>query len=185
MLSLSAQAETGYISDKLSVGLQFAPGATGQPVKQLDAGTAVEVLERAGANVRVRDKAGAEGWIESRQLSTEPPARAQLARLQEDLGKARTQLAETQERLKKADAALAQEHARSGELQKSLNEAKTAPPPAPASPAPVVEESTDDWRTVLLWLGVSFAMLGLGFVIGVVWLRESIRRRSGGMYLRV
>jgi hypothetical protein len=107
--------------------------------------------------------------------------------LQDDLNKARAQLAETQERLKKADAAFAQEHARTGELQKSLTEAKTAPPPAPvaASPAPVVEESTDDWRTVLLWLGVSFAMLGLGFVIGVVWLRESIRRRSGGMYLRV
>jgi hypothetical protein len=35
------------------------------------------------------------------------------------------------------------------------------------------------------WLLVSFAMLGIGFFAGVRWLRERIRRRSGGMYLRV
>jgi hypothetical protein len=36
-----------------------------------------------------------------------------------------------------------------------------------------------------LWLGISFAMLVIGFAAGVRWLRESIRKRSGGMYLRV
>jgi len=37
----------------------------------------------------------------------------------------------------------------------------------------------------LAWLIVSFAMLIIGFVAGVIWVRESIRKRMGGMYLRV
>ncbi|MFQ5754761.1 MAG: TIGR04211 family SH3 domain-containing protein [Acidiferrobacterales bacterium] len=37
----------------------------------------------------------------------------------------------------------------------------------------------------LLWLGISFAMLVMGFVVGAIWLRERHRRRLGGMYLRI
>ena len=37
----------------------------------------------------------------------------------------------------------------------------------------------------LLWLGISFAILIVGFVVGAVWLRERNRRRLGGMYLRI
>jgi len=36
-----------------------------------------------------------------------------------------------------------------------------------------------------VWLGISFAMLVIGFAVGVVWLRERNRRRLGGMYLRI
>ncbi|GMQ90045.1 MAG: hypothetical protein BMS9Abin10_0389 [Gammaproteobacteria bacterium] len=36
-----------------------------------------------------------------------------------------------------------------------------------------------------VWLGISFAMLVIGFAVGAVWLRERNRRRLGGMYLRI
>lgn len=35
------------------------------------------------------------------------------------------------------------------------------------------------------WLALSFAMLIIGFIAGVVWLRERNRRKLGGMYLRI
>ncbi len=35
------------------------------------------------------------------------------------------------------------------------------------------------------WLALSFAMLMLGFVAGIVWLRERNRKKLGGMYLRI
>lgn len=36
-----------------------------------------------------------------------------------------------------------------------------------------------------LWIGISFAMLVIGFVAGVLWLRGVNRRKLGGMYLRI
>jgi hypothetical protein len=187
LLPVSAYAETGYITDRLTVNLRSATTETGTTVKSLDAGAALEVLERAGLYVRVRDKQGAEGWIEARHLSTDLPARAQLAKLQDELNKSRAQLTETQAQLKKTDAALAQESARVKDLAKSGANIPTvsAPPVITAAAVAPANGTESDSGSLLTWFGVSFAMLVLGFIGGALWLRESIRRRSGGMYLRV
>ena len=185
LVALAAHADTGYVTDRLSVALKSAQGEAGTVVKLLDAGAPLEVLERVGAWARVRDKAGVEGWVETRFISAEVPARIQVARLQDELNKAKAQLAETQAQLKKAEAAAAQATARAGELAKKPNEkpAATEANP-PAGPAPEVQEegaSGFSWG----WLVFSFAMLGAGFWAGIVWLRERTRRKLGGMYLRV
>jgi SH3 domain protein len=59
-----------------------------------------------------------------------------------------------------------------------------APPPA---------QRASRWQRIVgalaaldfLWLGVSFAMLLVGFGLGAMWLRERNRRKLGGMYLRI
>ena len=63
----------------------------------------------------------------------------------------------------------------------------TPVPVLPPAAAPPVGKTSKDagFSFSYLWLGISFAMLGIGFVAGVKWLRESIRKRSGGMYLRI
>ncbi|MEE8511794.1 MAG: hypothetical protein V3S36_04065, partial [Acidiferrobacterales bacterium] len=60
------------------------------------------------------------------------------------------------------------------------------PQPEPV-PEPDFKQRFLDFVGVLdlLWLGISFAMLIMGFVVGAVWLRERNRRRLGGMYLRI
>jgi SH3 domain protein len=187
LLPVSAYAETAYVTDRLTVNLRSTATEIGTTVKSLDAGAVLEVLERAGLYARVRDKQGAEGWIETRHLSAEPSARAQLAKLQDDLTRARAQLTEAQAQLKKADAALAQESARVKELVKNganIPTLSVAPAITAAAAAPANGTESDS-GSLLAWFGVSFAMLGLGFIGGALWLRESIRRRSGGMYLRV
>ncbi len=202
LLSISvAQAETAYITERLSVPLNPVPDEIGPPLKRLEAGSALEVLQREERYVRVRDRQGVEGWIDARFLATEPPARLQVGRLQEELSKARKDLSDTQARLKQIETALEQETRRGKELAKSLAAAKAAPPPAPVEqappPAPVeppappatlpsVNAPADAGLPFsLAWLLISFAMLGIGFAGGVYWLKHSIRRRSGGMYLRV
>lgn len=187
LLPVSAYAETAYVTDRLTVNLRSTATEVGITVKPLDAGAALEVLERAGLYARVRDKQGGEGWIEARQLSTDLPARAQLAKLQDEFNKSRAQLTETQAQLKKSEASLAQESTRVKELAKTgANMPIPSVPPAimAAAAAPANGAETDS-GSLLAWFGVSFAMLVLGFIGGALWLRESIRRRSGGMYLRV
>ena len=166
LLPAWAQAETAYVTDKLTVTLRASQAENSAAVKTLEASAALEVLERAERHARVRDKQGAEGWLEARLLSPEPAARAQLAKSQEELTKARAQLAQVQAQLAKAQAA------------------NPAPPAAQAPPVDSPAANAGSGFS-LAWLIVSFAMLIIGFVAGVIWVRESIRKRMGGMYLRV
>lgn len=167
LLPAWAQAETAYVTDKLTITLRASQAENSAAVKTLEAGAALEVLERTERHARVRDKQGAEGWIEARQLSPEPAARAQLAKSQEELAKTRALLAQAQAQLAKAQAA------------------NPAPPATQTSPAASPAPADAAGGFSLAWLIVSFAMLIIGFVAGVIWVRESIRKRMGGMYLRV
>ena len=189
-----AHAETLYVAERMLVALRAEAGDTAPTVKTVETGAPLEVLERQDRFVHVRDKQGTDGWVEARYLTTDPPARQQLAALQQELTKSRAQVTDAQTQLKKAQATVTEQTAKITELEKDAAEKAAAPPPvAPVpAPAPVVTMKPDtktagerDFQFSFVWLAISFAMLGIGFAGGILWLRESIRRRSGGMYLRV
>ncbi len=186
----NALAETVYVAERIRIGLRAETAETSPVVKTIESDAALEVLQRIDRFAQVRDPQGVVGWIEARYLSAEPPARLQLSKLQEELTKNRAQLADTQAQLKKSQAAIAEQTAKLKELEKNgadKNPVSAANPAtnsadARAAVKPVTQAG---YRFSFLWLAISFAMLGMGFVGGILWLRESIRRRSGGMYLRV
>ncbi|MHB8744366.1 MAG: TIGR04211 family SH3 domain-containing protein [Sulfuricaulis sp.] len=185
----SAQAETVYVAERIHIGMHAEGLDTSALVKTVETGTPLEVLERNDRFVQVRDPQGVQGWIEARYLSPDPPASMQLAPLQQQLTKTRAQLADAQAQLKNAQASEADQAAKI----KALEQAGTDKPPPTVNPAPApvmappVGKSSRvaGFTFSFLWLGISFAMLGIGFAAGIKWLRESIRKRSGGMYLRV
>jgi hypothetical protein len=189
----SAQAETVYVAERLRIALRAEVAETSPVVKTVETGAPLEVIERAENFVHVRDPQGTVGWIEARYLSPEAPARLQLSKLQEDLAKSRSQTAEAQAQLKKAQAAAAEQAETIKKLEQEVADKPAMPPaatpvpvPPPVVAPPVGKTSKDTGFTFsYLWLGISFAMLGIGFAAGVKWLRESIRKRSGGMYLRI
>lgn len=184
----AAQAETVFIAERIRIGLRAELLETSAVVKTVETGASLEVVERFDKQVRVRDAQGAEGWIEARYLTPDPPAHLQLAKLQDDLAKSRAQTAEAQALLKKAQSGLAEQAEKIKELEKDV---AGKPAPAPVTPVaaktPPVKPGAAEagFGSGYLWLGISFAMLGIGFAAGIRWLRESIRKRSGGMYLRV
>jgi hypothetical protein len=181
-----AQAETVYVAERIRIGLRAEVVETSAVVKTVETGMPLEVIERFDKLARVRDSQGTEGWIEARYLSPEPPARLQLTRLQEDLAKSRTQAAEAQAQLKKSQLALTEQAEKIKELEKNASDRPAPVPVTVKAPPPVIPAAANTgFGFSYLWLGISFAMLGIGFAAGVRWLRESIRKRSGGMYLRV
>jgi hypothetical protein len=185
----SAQAETLYVAERMRIGLRAEATETGAVVKTVETGTPLEAIERVENFVHVRDPQGTVGWAEARYLTPDAPARLQLVKLQEDLARSRSQTVEAQAQLKKAQATAAEQAARIKALEQEAADKPVMPPPAtpaPVAPPPVGKSSKDDgFSFSYLWLGFSFAMLGIGFAAGVKWLRESIRKRSGGMYLRI
>ncbi len=153
---LAAVADTVYVIDKLQIGMRAERDNVSAVVKPLETGATLDVLQRDERFVRVRDKVGTEGWIEARYVSPELPARAQLAKLQEELNKVRAQLAATPAK------------------------------PNNAAPAPlVVADAEADYELDYMWLFIALGLLVIGFIAGILWHRESIRRRMGGMYLRI
>ncbi|HSW53254.1 MAG TPA: TIGR04211 family SH3 domain-containing protein [Sulfuricaulis sp.] len=185
----AAQAETVYVAERIRIGLRAEVVETSAVVKTVETGTPLEVIERFDKLARVRDPQGTEGWIEARYLTPDPPAQLQLDKLQGDLAKSRTQAAEAQAQLKKAQSTLAEQAEKIRELEKNAVDRPAPAPVAPVAikaPPPVTPAAANaGFGFSYLWLGISFAMLGIGFAAGVRWLRESIRKRSGGMYLRV
>jgi hypothetical protein len=189
----SARAETMYVAERMRIGLRVEVAETSPVVKTVETGTPLTVIDRLESFAHVRDPQGVEGWIEARYLTPDLPARLQLVKLQEDLAKSRSQSAEAQAQLKKAQAAAAEQAEKIKALEQAAADKPAMPPaaspvpvPPPVAPPPVGKSSKDaGFIFSYLWLGISFAMLGIGFAAGVKWLRESIRKRSGGMYLRI
>jgi len=188
-VSGTALAETVYVIDRVVVGLRAEPTEGAPAVKSVDTGTALEVLERHDTLVHVREPQGAEGWIDARYVSAQAPVRAMVPALQAEVGRLRAQLAKLQAQPGDAPSAAALQ-----KLETELNSTRTLLAQAqaqlkdarrePAAQAPVEPHETSSGFS-FGWLLLGFAMLGLGFVVGVVWVRESIRRRMGGMYLRI
>lgn len=186
LIPVLARAETAYVTERLSIPV-YAAAVEGAAVRTLEAGATLEVLERQERFARVRDTQGQEGWIDARYLTAAAPAKARVGKLQDDFSRLRIQLTEAQTRLKAAEDALGKQSGRTEELNRQLAAAQaTASKPAPAAePAAAPKPAATDGGYPWGWLGFAFAMLVLGFAVGLLWLRESIRRRSGGMYLRV
>ncbi len=192
---LASAAETLYVSDRLVIGLRSDITETATVVKSVESGTAVEVLERHGTRARVRGPDGAEGWVEERYLSAQPPSRIRAVELEGEIKRLRTAAARAQvqgdagsAKLAQLETDLAQANAKLSQAETDLNQARLALAAAQRAPAvqpsPAKPDAKAD-RPTVLWLVIGFAMLGVGFIAGMVWVRESIRRRMGGMYLRI
>jgi SH3 domain protein len=104
--SSSCFAETGYITDQLKITLRSGESTTHKVIRMLPSGTAVEILSRNSATnyAKVRLPDGTVGYVLSRMLLNERPARERLAEaerqlvvLRQEPGKLSSQLADLQE----------------------------------------------------------------------------------------
>lgn len=86
-LTLSAGAETRYVSDALEIDLRSGTSLQHRILRMIPSGTALEVLEedKATGYTRVRTPSGAEGWILTRYLTADAPANVRLAETEKKL----------------------------------------------------------------------------------------------------
>ena len=85
--SVSAFAETAYITDQLKITLRSGESTTHKVIRMLPSGTAVKVLDRNNqtnyAKIRLSD--GTTGYVLNRMLLAERPARERLAEAEQQL----------------------------------------------------------------------------------------------------
>lgn len=133
LATAAARAEPGWVSDQLEVTLRTGPSTSNAITRMLRSGTPIEIVERDEDNgyARVRTSAGTEGWVLSRYLMNEPPARQQLERLTSQLNTATTegsslgsQLTAIKTQYDEATATIAALERDKTNLQTELNEIK-------------------------------------------------------------
>ncbi len=76
-MTLSAYAQTVYVTDKVLLGVYKEKGQS-ELVKVVPTGTPLEILEKDGNNARVRDPDGVEGWVDASYLVNNKPAQLQI-----------------------------------------------------------------------------------------------------------
>lgn len=170
---------TVYVTDELRLGLYADDRTTGQPFRTFASGDKLEVLERALMSVMVRSEDGAEGWVKSAFLLTEPTAKLRLAALEKDS-------AAVSETLTTLQAAHSVAEQRIEELTAELANAQ-----AGLMNLPELERQNQGLQAQLAavgttvpryWLAVSaFAALAIGCLAGYLWLDRRVRKKFGGV----
>ena len=74
LLAAPVMAETVYVTDQLRLGLFAGEQASGQRLRMLASGDALEVVERRGNFARVTTADGVTGWVKAAFLVKDKPA---------------------------------------------------------------------------------------------------------------
>lgn len=124
----NAMAETRYISDNVYAYLHAGPNNQYRIIGSINAGEAVEYLNRNAESkyVQIRDGEGRTGWVDGQFVQTEESFRSRLPALEQELGDARQQLATVDQRHRQdvADKVtrLAEQEQELSELRSQLDE---------------------------------------------------------------
>jgi len=82
LLLVTQISAAAYVTDKLLAGFYASPDLTAEPIRALPNGTPMEVLEEKGKLSRIRLGDNSEGWVETRFVTQEKPAKTMLLELQ-------------------------------------------------------------------------------------------------------
>lgn len=107
--SITASAETRYVTDVLYVNLRAEQGDTGRTLRTIRSGTPLEILERSETDnkfVRVRTEDGLEGWVNDRFLTGEAVAATRIKQMEDSYRQMQKENQQLKEKLQKIDAEL-------------------------------------------------------------------------------
>jgi SH3 domain protein len=183
LLPLVAVAETGYVTDRLILGLHQAADTSDRAFRSLESGQEFEVLSRDRLYAHIQLPDGAQGYVKAAYIVYDKPAKlivsetqAEVERLAGELNSARAAFAEPAATIEGLEADVA---SRESELE--------------ASRARVgeLEEENESFRgradryqysLPINWVGGAIALcLILGFISGVWWVDHRSRKRHGGI----
>jgi len=197
----AASAQTHYITEKIQVTFRTGPAMDRKIIAMLNSGQALEIVERGDEWSLIRLPSGREGWVLTRLIQDEPPAKMQLAQLKERYDALLAQAGVPTEALKnleKEKAALTRNLAQVRQQLSALTDAhdqlKMAAADAEAirehrdrlakelvaartrNDALTREITTARSRNTIWWFVAGAGVLLLGFIIGLSM--RSRRRRS-------
>lgn len=138
IISVSAGAETLYVTDRILLGVHQDAVEASPVIATIPSGTAVQVLERGDSFIKIQLADGKQGWVSSGYLKSQKPATAELDAAYAQLKQAQSTVKKLNDQLNKKEREsqvredeISNDKNTIKELQKKLKEqAATAPSPS-------------------------------------------------------
>lgn len=183
LLPIVAAAETGYVTDRLMLGLHQAEDTSDRPFRSLESGTRFEVLSRDRLYAHVRLEDGTEGYVKVAYVVFEPPAALIVNEAQAEVERLSAELAEAKAAFAEPAAVIDSLKAETETLESQLA--------AVTARADELEEDNARYQSraeryqyslPYTWVGGAIVVcLIAGFLAGLWWVDRSSRKRHGGI----
>ena len=183
LLPILAAAETGYVTDRLMLGLHQAEDTSDRPFRSLESGTEFEILSRDRLYAHVRLADGTEGYVKAAYVVYEPPAKLIVNQTQAELERVTTELKEAKAAFAEPAAVIDSLKEETAALQSDLEAARER--------VENLEEDNDKYQSraeryqyslPYTWVGGAIAVcLIAGFFGGLWWVDHRSRKRHGGI----
>ena len=183
ILPLVASAETGYVTDRLVLGIHEAEDTSDRAFRTLESGTAFEVLSRTRLYAHVELEDGTQGYVKAAYVVTDPPAKLIVNETLAETERLRAELEEQKRAFAEPAAAIESLKAEKASLQSDLDATRTR--------ADELEDENNRYQRraaqyqyslPLTWvLGAIGVCLIAGFIGGLWWVDHRSRKRHGGI----
>lgn len=176
-------AETGYVTDRLILGLHLAEDTSDRAFRSLESGQAVEILSRDRNYAHVQLPDGAQGYVKAAYLVYEKPAKLIVAESQAEAERLAGELEELRQAFSGPAATIEALQQKSADLQVQLDE-RTAQLSDIGTQNDSLRSRQQNYRysLPLAWVaGAIGACLIAGFLGGLWWVDQRSRRRHGGI----
>ena len=183
LLPVLAAAETGYVTDRLMLGLHQAEDTSDRPFRSLESGTRFEVLSRDRLYARVRLEDGTEGYVKAAYVVYEPPAKLIVNETQAEVERLSSELAEAKAAFAEPAAVIDSLKAETRTLESELEAARTRVDELEQDNARY-ESRAERYQYSLpyKWVGGAIGIcLVAGFLAGLWWVDHRSRKRHGGI----
>ncbi len=180
---LIVRAETGYVTDKLIIGLHQAEDTSDRAFRSLESGQAVEILSRDRNYAHVQLPDGAQGYVKAAYLVYEKPAKLIVAESQAEAARLASELEEIRQAFSGPAATIEALQQKSADLQAQLDE-RTAQLAEIGTQNDDLRSRQQDYQysLPLAWVaGAIGACLIAGFLFGLWWVDQRSRKRHGGI----
>ena len=180
---LIVAAETGYVTDKLILGLHQAEDTSDRSFRSLESGQAVEILSRDRNYAHVQLPDGTQGYVKAAYLVYEKPAKLIVAEAQAEAARLASELEEIRQAFSGPAATIEALQQKSADLQAQLDD-RTAQLAEIGTQNDDLRSRQQDYRysLPLSWVaGAIGACLIAGFLCGLWWVDQRSRKRHGGI----
>ena len=183
LLPVLAAAETGYVTDRLMLGLHQAEDTSDRPFRSLESGTAFEILSRDRLYARVRLADGTEGYVKAAYVVDEPPAKLIVNQAQAEAERLTRELEEAKAAFAEPAAVIDSLKSQAAALESELEAARTRLDDLEEDNAKYQSRAERyQYSLPYTWVGGAIAVcLIAGFLGGLWWVDHRSRKRHGGI----
>ena len=183
LLPLLAAAETGYITDRLILGLHQAEDTSDRAFRSLESGQEFEVLSRDRLYAHVRLPDGVEGYVKAAYIVDVKPAKLVVSETQAEVDRLSAELEESRQAFAEPAAAIAGLKADVSALQENFDASQARVNELEEENASYLSRAERyQYSLPYSWvIGAIGACLIAGFIVGLWWVDHRSRKRHGGI----